>query len=136
MVGQETVLTERQLQVLKLREGGLTQTEIARRLGTSRANISATEKSAHQKIERARNTLRIIQMIRAPLQIPVKGEADLNEVVKRIYHEADRAGIRIPRDFPTLASHIQRGGGEKIRGRRVLAGLEIAVTADGEILVR
>jgi hypothetical protein len=135
MVDRKILLTERQLQVLKLREGGLTQTEIARRLGTSRANISATEKSALQKIERAKNTLKIVRMIRAPLQIPIEGETDLNEVVKRIYREADRAGIRIPQDFPTLASHIQREGRKKVRGRRVLAGLEIAVAADGEILV-
>lgn len=41
---EDSFLTDTQIKVLKLRKKGLTQEEIAKMLGTSRANISMIEK--------------------------------------------------------------------------------------------
>jgi len=45
MAGRDTFLTEAQMRVLELRNKGLTQAEIAKRLKTSRANICILERS-------------------------------------------------------------------------------------------
>ena len=132
---RETVLTERQIEVLKLKAQGLSTSEIAKRLGTTVANVSATERKARENIQRARNTLRLVKMLEAPLSIVIAPETDLNDAVREIYRRADEAGIWISHSFPSLAALIQQAAGEKIRGRRVLAEIEVAVTREGEVMV-
>ena len=54
---EDTFLTERQAEVLALRTDGLTQREIADRLGTSVANVSGVESSARRNVAAARFSL-------------------------------------------------------------------------------
>ena len=58
-----TVLTERQVEVLKLREQGQTQQEVAEQLGTTDSNISAIERAAEQNVTKARRTLALVRTI-------------------------------------------------------------------------
>lgn len=46
---KSTTLTERQVEVLELREQGQTQQEVADRLGTTDSNISAIERAAEHR---------------------------------------------------------------------------------------
>jgi hypothetical protein len=51
------VLTDREIEVLKLRKKGLTQVEVAEQLDISQAAVSNFEKNAHKKIRDAQQTL-------------------------------------------------------------------------------
>ncbi len=133
---KDTHLTEKQIRVLRLRADGYTQAEIARKFGTSRANISATEKKALINIEKAKNTLTLTKMLKAPQWFTAKPDDDLNDIVKKIYDKADSNGIHISQNFPALANLIQEKAKEKIRGRRIILEMEIAITKKGEVLVR
>ncbi len=134
-MSRDTILTERQIEVLRLKARGLSTSEIARRLGTTDANVSATERKARENIRRAERTLKLIKILEAPLRIVIPPESDLNDGVKGIYARANEAGIWISHNFPSLAAMIQQKAGEKIKGRRVLKEIEVAVTREGEILV-
>jgi Tfx family DNA-binding protein len=50
-------LTEREVQVVKLRAEGLTQAEVAKRLKISQAAVSDFEKNAYRKLEDAKEML-------------------------------------------------------------------------------
>lgn len=136
MTKKDSFLTARQLEILRLRRDGFSQTEIAKKLGTSRANISATEKIAHMNIEKAKNTLALADLIDAPIWLILEPNTDLNEAVKEIYHRADSLGIRVTHTFPSLSNVISEAAGNKIKGRMVLSRLEIAITKDGAVIVR
>ena len=49
---KDTLLTDRQKEVIRYRKKGMTQQQIADRLGTSKANICTIEKSANENIRR------------------------------------------------------------------------------------
>lgn len=134
-MSKDTVLTERQIEVLKLKALGLSTSEIAERLGTTDANISATERKARENILRARRTLQLVKILEAPLRIVIPSESDLNDGVREIYRKANEAGIWISHNFPSLAALIQQKAGEKIKGRRVLKEIEVAITQKGEVVV-
>jgi hypothetical protein len=136
MPEKDTILTERQMEILKLRRRGYSQTEIAKKLGTSRANISATEKTALKNIEKAKNTLEVVKMIEAPIWLTFGPEEDLDDVVGRIYSEAGKRNIWITHDGPSLSNLIHDKAGKKIKGRRILSKLEITITEEGDVLVR
>ncbi len=133
---KDSFLTGRQLEILRLRKEGLSQTDIAKKFGTSRANVSATEKTARYNIEKAKNTLALADLIEAPIWLVVEPNTDLNEAVKEIYHRADSLGIRVVQSFPSLSHAIQESARDKIKGRMVLKRLEVAITKDGEIKTR
>ncbi|MFQ6135892.1 MAG: Tfx family DNA-binding protein [Candidatus Hydrothermarchaeales archaeon] len=136
MPEKDTILTERQMEILKLRRRGYSQTEIAKKLGTSRANISATEKTALKNIEKAKNTLEVVKMIEAPIWLTFGPEEDLDDVVGRIYSEAGKRNIWIAHDGPSLSNLIHDKAGKKIKGRRILSKLEITITEEGDVIVR
>jgi hypothetical protein len=134
-MSRDTILTERQIEVLRLKAQGLSTSEIARRLGTTDANVSATERKARENIRRAQRTLQLVKMLEAPLRIVIPPESDLNHGVREIYRRANDTGIWISHNFPSLAALIQQKAGEKIKGRRVLKEIEVAITREGEVMV-
>ncbi len=135
-MSKESFLTERQLEILGLRFAGHSQAEIARRLGTTRANISATEKTARENIRKAENTLKLSRMLKAAVWIKIEKDTDLNMVPKQIYEKAGDEKIHVNLDTNSLIGMISKECAGKIKGRRIIAEIEIAITKDGDILAR
>jgi Tfx family DNA-binding protein len=133
---KESFLTERQLEILRLRKKGLSQTEISREIGTTRANVSATEKTAHENIRKAENTLKLSKMLNADIWLRIDKDTDLNEVPKEIYKKAGDNDIWVNLDTPTLIGAIQQSCRNKIKGRRIIGDIDIAISKDGDIIAR
>jgi len=57
------VLTEKEIRVIELRKQGLTQIDVAKKLGITQAAVSNFEQNAHKKISEARNTLKIAKQL-------------------------------------------------------------------------
>ena len=55
------MLTDKEIKVLELRKQGLTQVEVAEKLGITQAAVSNFEKNAHRKISDAEETLKIAE---------------------------------------------------------------------------
>lgn len=55
------LLTEKEIEVVKLRKEGLTQVEVARKIGISQAAVSNFEKNAYHKIGDAQAVLKIAE---------------------------------------------------------------------------
>ena len=131
----KTVLTERQIEVLKLRKDGLSQEEIAERFKTTKQNISSIERTAWKKIERAENTIKFVKMLKAPAWIEIKEDTSIDSIVGRIYAKADERKIRVIYDGVSLATKIREDAKGKIRHRTALAKLEIGITGEGDVIV-
>ncbi|WP_394324784.1 Tfx family DNA-binding protein [Haladaptatus cibarius] len=133
---ETSVLTQRQAEVLVLRERGVAQADIAGRLGTSRANVSSVEASARENISKARETVAFAKALRAPVRIEVEPETDLYDVPSRVYDACDEAGVKVNHAAPELMKRISDDAGDAIEGRAVRTPLLIGVTHDGEVTVR
>lgn len=53
------LLTEKEIEVLKLRRAGMTQVQVAKKIGISQAAVSSFEKNAFQKIHDSREILKL-----------------------------------------------------------------------------
>jgi Tfx family DNA-binding protein len=89
-------LTEHQIRILMLRAKGLKQSEIAELLGTSSANVSILERRALEKVEKAKNTLLILEQINSKVSVEVKKGEDIFQVPEKLFKKADEAGIKVP----------------------------------------
>ncbi|GAB3682713.1 Tfx family DNA-binding protein [Salinarchaeum chitinilyticum] len=132
----ENVLTPRQAEVLALRERGLTQTDIADRLGTSRANVSSVESSARSNVEKATATVAVAEALEAPVSLQIEPGTDLYDVPDRIYAACDEAEVKVEASTPELISAITDRGAASFDGRRLVDPVTVAVTAEGEIRIR
>jgi hypothetical protein len=125
-------LTEKQLKILELRGKGLTQEEVAERLGTSRENVTITEKRAKENLEKARRTLQAYEML-DPVRMIVEKGADIFDIPYKIFREADKHGIRVLHNTTSLIGILRRKSGDKIFGNRVNKRFEVLILRSGRI---
>lgn len=130
----ETFLTERQAEVLALRNGGLTQREIADRLGTSVANVSGVESSARRNVAAAARTLDLARLLECAVRFPVEAGVDLRELVDEVYARGDESDLRVAYAEPELTTRLHDLLGDRIEDRRLVASVEVGITGDGDVL--
>ena len=132
----ESVLTRRQAEVLALRERGLRQSDIAGRLGTSRANVSSVEASARDNVAHARETVAFAEALSAPVRVEIASGTDLYDAPQLVYDACDDAGVKVNQTAPELMKAIGDRAGDAVHGREVRNRLFVTVAADGQIRVR
>ncbi|MCW7077399.1 MAG: Tfx family DNA-binding protein [Candidatus Syntrophoarchaeum sp.] len=132
---KRSFLTRQQVEVLGLRELGLTQREIAERIGTTRENVSIIEKRAKVNIERCRETLREWERIRAPITIKIPKGTDIFDIPGIIFDEADRDEIRVELNKLEIIATLEREKKGIIRNRLLTGDLEVLVMKDGGLSV-
>lgn len=128
----DSFLTPTQLRVLELRARGHTQEEVARLIGTTRANVSITEKRAKENIEKARNTLKAFEMLH-PVVLSIPPGTDLFQVPVLIFREADKHGIKVLYNTTSLIGLIRRRAESRITGNRVTDGFKILILRGGRV---
>ncbi len=131
----DSFLTARQLMVLQLRHHGLSQQDIAERLGTTRSNISILEKRAHQNIARAERTLQQWMMIRAPITCRARAGTDVFDLPKMIFAAADEKGMRLPVTSLDIVVQLRRRAPRLFKKRALEQDADIYVTLEGEVMV-
>jgi Tfx family DNA-binding protein len=132
---ESTTLTERQVEVLELREEGYTQREVAEKLGSTGSNVSAIERAAERNVEAARRTLRLVRTIRTPVRITVEAGTTFDDLVDIVYDRGDEAGTQIDYCRPELYAHLfGRLEGHTTRNR-LDESVTLGVTREGEVTV-
>lgn len=130
-----TVLTERQVEVLSLRERGHTQREVADRLGTTASNVSAVERAAEANVEKARRTLELVRTLRAPARFAVASGTYFDDLVDRVYARGDDAGIKVAYCRPELYAHLYGMLEEHTDENRLETSIEVGLTEAGDVKV-
>lgn len=130
-----TVLTARQVEVLELREAGLTQQAIADQLGTTASNVSAVERAARENVEKARQTLELMRTIRSPARFSIAAGMTFDDLVQEIYDRGDETGIKLAYSRPELYAHLYEKLSEHTSENQLEAPVTIGLTDDGDVNV-
>lgn len=119
--------------VLRLRRSGLTQEEIARRIKTTRANVSLIEKRARENIDRSRKTLKEWESIVSPVRVAIKKGTDVIKIPELVFTEADKQGIHVKSNSLDLITRIKKEKDNIISNRTLDEDMEIDITDSGEV---
>ncbi|HEQ78542.1 MAG TPA: Tfx family DNA-binding protein [Euryarchaeota archaeon] len=130
-----TFLTPMQIKILELRAKGYTQAAIAGMMGTTRANISITEKRARKNVEKAKATLDLFRKIGSPMVVEIKDGEDIFNVPKEVFSCATRCNIKVKENTLSLIDKIKRRVPDKILGRVVKEKIEITILKDGGVII-
>ncbi|HIQ03874.1 MAG TPA: Tfx family DNA-binding protein [Desulfurococcales archaeon] len=129
------LLTELQYKVLKLRLQGLTQSEVAKILGTTRENVSILEKRAWENIELAKITLNIYKELTAKAKIIIPPNTHLVDIPRIVIGEADKVKVKLKANFTRIYDEIRFKARECIKGTHVIKPIMILILSDGDIEV-
>ena len=132
---ESTILTDRQIEVLDLRERGLTQQEVAEEFDTTGSNVSAIERAAENNVEKARRTLELVRTIRSPIQFSVSPGTSFDDLVASVYAHGDEAGIKIAYCRPELYTHLYGVLEEYTNQNELTTTIDVGITTDGEVRV-
>lgn len=129
-------LTQRQALVWALRAQGLSQVQIARRWGTSRANICNLERVAREHIEASRHTIAFDEQLRAPLHLVCHPGELLFDIPPKLYRSADASDIKVKYDGPMVVQHLLSEAPECVKDNRLTRPLLLMVSLEGQLYVR
>jgi len=129
------LLTDRQIQVLKLRSRGITQERVARQLKTTRENVSILESRARRNIKRAKATIEILEDLGMATRITIKPDTPVLEMSKLILKKADDANVRLQLDCIDLLEKIKIKAKNKIKAKKVVSPISVVLLPYGDLLV-
>jgi hypothetical protein len=132
---KDIFLTDKQIEILKLKKKGLSQADIARKLKTTRGNICIIEGTAQKNIEKAKNTLKLYKTLEAPVWVTIASGMDIYEVPGMLFKEADKKHIKVAVDSAMVIVKIKTEVPDKVRGRITLNEIDISSDEVGNITV-
>ncbi|MEM0497835.1 MAG: Tfx family DNA-binding protein, partial [Acidilobaceae archaeon] len=124
-------LTIKQLEVLKLRAQGYTQSNIADIMKTTRENIAVIERRAKSNLIRAIET--IVSYIESVslAKVEIKKGENTYIAVKRILREANNAKVKLKEHMPEIIDILKRIGGEE--DGKLNTNIIVYIQKDGSI---
>jgi len=131
----ETFLTPMQIRILELRARGYTQAAIARELGSSRANISITEKRARENIRKSRATLEVFKKIGAPMVVEIGRGEDIFNVPREIFSCATECEIKVRENTLSVIDKIKERVPHKVSGRVIKEDIKVTILQDGGLII-
>ncbi len=129
------LLTPTQFEVLRLRLEGLSQEEVAERLGTTRQNISIIERRAKRNLKLAEETLRAYRELVAASSVEVPPGTHLVDVPRLVIDAADEVGVKLRANFTRIYDEIRFKARSCVRGVKTIKPLRILIFKDGDIEV-
>ncbi|MGA8855736.1 MAG: Tfx family DNA-binding protein [Candidatus Bathyarchaeia archaeon] len=131
-----TLLTQRQWQVMRLRATGLTQREVAKRLRTTRENVSIIEHRAHRNLRTAKATLATLEQLSESRELIIPTGTSIFEATSMILLRADVLRIKVKMSADSILAAIRSKCKGRIRRHHLTAVVKIRISEDGAIIIK
>jgi len=135
LISKIGLLTNRQIEILKMRNKGLTQEAISLKLKTTRENISIIEKRANRNIKLAQDTLSALKTFGVSFSIFIKPGTNLVDIPRIIFDKSDESNIKVKANFTQIFEEIRFKAYEKVRRFKVIKPITIKILPDGDFTV-
>lgn len=131
-----TILTQRQWQVIRLRSTGLTQAQVAKRLHTTRENVTIIEHRAHQNLSAAKATLAAIEELSGSKELLIPSGVSIFEATSMILRRADVLRIKVKLNADSILASIRARRKGRIRGHHLIAPVRVKIGPDGSLKLK
>lgn len=130
-----TILTRRQWQVLQLRAKGLTQAQVAKRLHTTRENVTILEHRAHHNVKAAKATLAALEQLSKSNEMIIPSGTSIFEATSMILLRGDILRIKLKRNADSLLALLRSKCKGRIRGHHLTSTISLSIQNDGNIAI-
>jgi Tfx family DNA-binding protein len=127
-------LTERQLEILRMRRSGMSYDEIAKSIGTTKENVMILEKRAIRNIRLAKETLESASSI-AGEEIVVPKGTRLVDVPPLVVNSANSSGVKLSVNMPTLMAQLSGALRGVVSDGVLVEDVKIYLLPDGSVSI-
>ena len=121
------------MDILKLRNAGLTQEEIAKKFNTTRQNIAMIEKRGKRNLRLAEETIGEYVKITSAASVKVMPGIHMVDIPRFVIDAADKANVKLKADFTRVYNEIRFKAPECVEGTRVVRPITVLILEDGDI---
>ena len=116
---------------MSLRSSGLTQAQVAKRLSTTRENVTILEHRAHENLKAAKATLVAIEELSGSKELVIPSGTSIFEATAMILRKADVLRIKVKMNADSILASLRARRKERIRGHHLRAALRVKIEPDG-----
>lgn len=135
MDAKQTILTTRQLEILGLRSQGLSTAQIASAINTTKKNVIIIEAAMHRKLERASNTIRMVQEGGLASLVAINVGTHILDAVRAVFDTADNLNIKVRGSIMDLMGSIRTFAGGNISGGLLMKPMSVILFRTGRWIV-
>jgi len=121
---------------LKLRATGLTQAQVAKRLHTSRENVTIIEHRAHENLRAAKATIAAIEDLSGSREFIIPSGVSIFEATSLILRRADVLRIKVKMDADSILASLRAKRRGRIRGHHLIAVVRVKINSDGSLQIK
>lgn len=110
--------------------------QVARRLHTSRENVSIIEHRAHANVRAAKSTLAAIEQLSESRELVIPSGTSVFEAVSMTLQRADMLRTKIRINADSILATIRSKCKGKIRGHHLTSPVRVRIGEDGSIAIR
>ena len=130
---EQSLLSKRQVAVLKERLRGRSYEAIAEDLDSTPEGVMTLERNAQQQIDAAFHTVRIARSLRSDVRVHADAGMRVLDVVRELRTAGDRVGVKLGGKEETLHDELETLLGPALDGGRLTEDVVLAIDNDGGI---
>lgn len=130
------MLTARQWQVMRLRATGLTQTQVAGRLHTTRENVSIIEHRAHENLRSAKATLEALEQLSDSRELIIPSGTSIFEATSIILRRGDILHVKLDTNADSILALLRSRCKGRIRGHHLTSVIRVQIGRDGSVIIK
>lgn len=128
-----TLLSDRQVAVLKRREEGQSYEAIAAELDSTVEGVQALERNALEQIQTAYRTVRIAQSLRSDVRVRADAGMTLLDIVRELRTAGDQVGVQLGSTEQKLHEELSDVLEPVLEGNMLTEDVELTIDNEGEI---
>jgi Tfx family DNA-binding protein len=114
---------------------GLTQAEVAKRLRTTRENVTILEHRAHQNVKAARATLAALEQLPKSNEMIIPSGTSIFEATSMILRRGDVLRVKLRRNADSLLAQLRSKCKGRIRGHHLTSTIGLGIQKDGNVII-
>lgn len=128
-----TLLSQRQVAILKLREDGLSSEEIAEELDTTPDGVDTLEGAALEQIQTAYRTVRVAESLRSEVRVQAEAGMTILDVVRELRTAGDQVGVKLGSNEERLHDELARILDPVRRDNVITENVELTIDNEGAV---
>ena len=121
---------------MRLRSTGLTQAQVAKKLRTTRENVTILERRANDNLRAAKATLAAMERLSGSRELIIPSRVSVFEATSMILRRADMLRIRVKMNADAILATLRARHKGRIRGHHLIRAITIKIESDGSLKMK
>jgi len=121
---------------MRLRSEGLTQAQVAKKLRTTRENVTILEHRAHENLKAAKATLSAVDELSGSKQLVIPSGTSIFEATSMILRKADVLRVKVKMNADSILALLRARRKGSIRGHHLIAAIRVKIESDGALRMK